>query len=97
MLNRMNKENTPYIRSTVKKWLNDEKIKHTAYNGSGYVITMNKTDDTQTTILMQFEPVPKTAHVYTVVQHYPYRGLQIKFPATEINHIISKLIKYKFL
>lgn len=97
MLNKMNKENTPYISTIVKKWLNDEKIQHKSYLGNGFIVSLNKEDETISTVLIQFEQVPKTTNIYTVVQHYPYKGLQVKFPATEINHIISKLIKYKFL
>lgn len=98
MLNRMNKENTPYIRTIVKQWLNSEKIPHESYLGTcGFIVSLNKSDETISKILIQFEQVPKTAKVYTVVQHYPYQKLQVKFPATEISHIISKLLKYKFL
>ena len=65
MLN-MNKENTPYIRSLVKQWLNAEKIPHEAYLGtSGFIVSLNKTDEIVSKILIQFEQVPKTAKVYT--------------------------------
>lgn len=94
----MNKENTPYIRTIVKRWLNAEKIPHESYFGtSGFIVTLNKEDETTQKILIQFEQVPKQPKVYTVVQHYPYQRLQVKFPATDIKQIISKLLKYKFL
>lgn len=93
----MNKENVPYIQTQVKRWLNASNIKHEAYNGSGFIVTLNNEADQQIKFLFRFEPEFKTANYYTVITHYPARGFVLKFLAKEPNNIIQKLLKYKLI
>lgn len=89
----LNRNNTPFIYSQFKKWLNKEKINHESYSIDGFIIRLQSNN-----LLIRFNCAEKrTGIYYASVQHYPYNKIHVQFPASDIDTVIKKLKKFKFL